>query len=264
MKHCVEHQEDIELICIYKGCKQPYLCLLCFQDHKKICPAIYKVHIQKISHHMRERYASKEASISQIEALFQQKAQIITGNHELAKQKFTEIKEECQKHFSIWLKGIEGLDRLLPHHIHIDTLDCLGKKLDEIKKLDFGQANHVESVKDAKILEGFIASREVQDLSKIAQTLKAWTVCRNRLEGQKTAIIDLLENMQVKDFFSSPQQISNDKNTRELESLKAANEALKKYKNEVLEEKDLLNKKIEKLIQANKDFEDQNTKLLAH
>jgi len=150
--YCSIHQEEIEFICNFKGCNQPYLCLLCFQEHKKICPANYKTDIKKVYHHSSENQALKETAIAQIEALYQQKAQIHIENHQLATQKFTEIKQECEKHYSLWLKDIEGLDSLLSHHIHVDILDGIEKKFDEIKKLNFSQANNVKVSKMRRFL----------------------------------------------------------------------------------------------------------------
>ena len=114
---CDQHHEEIEILCTYPTCPINYLCLLCFQDHSRICGANYKTDIKRLKHFdqntIQPNNPIKLPLLTDIGDLWQQKRQVHDENKKIFSEQFTQIIRFMEGKYQAWSENlVDTADRL--------------------------------------------------------------------------------------------------------------------------------------------------------
>jgi len=264
---CGTHQEEIELICNHPQCKNPLLCLLCFQEHSRHCSANFKSDIKRVKaiskdeQWVQECKRKRETLITQIEDLNQLKDEIHNENQKLMNQKFIDITNIFELKHLVWSNSLEGLKNLG----NTDTAADLQEALETLKKLNFSHENHVERIKEAKQLETIISTKVEPLLDQVRGPLQQFKLHKERLEVHSAKIFQYLQNMNpkdlLKDVVGSVEERKQDNGEEEAEELRILHEThqiLLRQKRESLEQRAQILKQVNDLKEENRALQAQN------
>jgi len=276
---CDSHQEEIELICNHPQCKQPLLCLLCFQEHSKHCPANFKSDIKRVKtiskdekwvHDCKQK---RETLISQIEDLQQLRNEIHNENQKLMNQKFIDITNMFELKHLIWSNSLSELTKHANHQSKSDNSQDLHESLEALRKLDFSHDNHVERIKCAKDLETIIDGKVKPLLEQTHDPCEQVRLNKERLEKNTSILFEYLQKLNLKNLLKEGPNLEpiqayakveddtepyNNANEAELKAIQDKNQLLQKQKREALEQRAQIQRQLAELQEENRSLHAQN------